>query len=288
MDGDTTIRTETVPRGSAVTHYVDPAMYEAPAMRSMEPKAVLLQAPTDPLVHVAQAARLYSGILPDPDGNISVDEQVRVWYDMTRTQLGAPLEFVNVHFYVEGVTRALTHQMVRQRTAVYVQESLRFSTKHELPVAMPPSIAMLPDNDERRVRWEWFMANTEEEYNFMVANGIPAEDARALLPHATLTRIHYATNLRNLITEFGKRTCTQAQFEWRQLLMSMAKALSDHGQAWKDLIVPYMLRPPCFAAGHCTLNASFDRSCTIRDRVQAGKFVDIKPQEYLLDPTAAR
>lgn len=278
-----------VGQGKEITHYVDPAMYESPEMRSTSPHAVLMQAPREPLAIVANATRLYSGILPEMEyDNIMDEERFRVWRDMTRTQLGAPLEFVKVHFYVEGVTRALTHQMVRQRTAVYVQESLRFSVKHELPVAMPPSIAVLPEKDSRRMVWGRHMEEVRDDYNWLISEGIPAEDARAMLPHATLTRIHYMTDLRNLIGEFAKRTCTQAQFEWRILLMSMAKALSDHGTEWRDLIVPYMLHPPCYAAGHCTLNASFDRKCTIRDRVQEGRFDEIQPEEYLLDPTAAR
>ena len=67
----------------------------------------------------------------------------------------APLEWIQVALLIEGVTRAFTHQMVRQRTATFVQESLRFAVKDNaaFEVALPPSISCLKDDDPRRVTW---------------------------------------------------------------------------------------------------------------------------------------
>jgi thymidylate synthase ThyX len=60
--------------------------------------------------------------------------------------LKAPLEAIDFHFMVEGVTRAHTHQEVRQRTAVFAQESMRFAVKDKI-VARPG-----PITDNKRAR----------------------------------------------------------------------------------------------------------------------------------------
>jgi flavin-dependent thymidylate synthase len=239
--------------------------------------------------------------------SITDDERKHYWEQMKKTTLDTPLEFVNLHLFIEGVTRAWTHQAVRQRTARYAQESLRFAVKDDMAEAcqMPPSIAMLPRRDERKLAWQRAIADSQLWYHTLIENGIPAEDARSILPHAITTRLHYASDLRNLRTEVAKRTCTQAQFEWRHYVTSLRKAMgqienwyqgpieersgqdeySDNWQ-WK-LIAEDLVKPPCFAAGHCTFNASFDRPCSIKPKVDQGHFDQIDELEYLADPRAA-
>ncbi len=287
-----------------ITRYADGSMYPAPPMRATLPKVTVITATPDPLGVIAAVSRMYKG-QPFFDASdlarITDDERREVWQDMSQTTLDTPLEFIKLHFLVEGVTRALTHQMVRQRTAVYAQESLRFAVKDDMVAAcqMPPSIAMLPPRDERRLTWQRAMADAQLWYHTLIENGIPAEDARSVLPHAVTTRLHYATDLRNLRREVAKRTCTQAQFEWRHLVTSMRKALGGYGTWYEDTesgvhdnwqwdrIVQDLVRPPCFAAGHCTFNASFDRPCSIKPKVDAGRFDQIDELEYLADPRAA-
>lgn len=284
-------------KGSAMVKYVDEAMFEATPMDSVYPRVKVLQAPRDPLGIVANVKRMYVGLTPftpDADGvfkltDIDDDTRRQAWTDMQNTELQAPLEFIHLHFYVEGVTRAFTHQMVRQRTAVYAQESLRFAVVHDLEdrVQMPPSIRVLPELDVRRQQWDVAVADLGEAYNHLVANGIPAEDARGLLPHNTTTRLHYATDLRGLVDTIGKRSCTQAQFEWKMFVMSMCSELNKISYQWR-LITDYLLKPVCFHTGKCEFMATEDRKCNIRPRVEAGQFDQIDPSEYLLDPTAAR
>ena len=112
--------------------------------------------------------------------------------------------------------------------------------------------------------------------------------------------MHYASDLRNLRREVAKRTCTQAQFEWRHYVTSLREAMSmietrsivGHPYGLQDnwqwnLIAQDLVKPPCFAAGHCTFNASFDRPCSIKPKVDAGQFDQIDELEYLADPRAA-
>jgi flavin-dependent thymidylate synthase len=219
------------------------------------------------------------------------------WEQVAKTHLKAPLEFIDLHFMVEGVTRSFTHQMVRQRTAVYGQESMRFAVKGNLSdeIDLPPTMR---DKSQQADLWRETIAKIEEAYNSLVANGIPAEDARGLLPHATRTRLHYKTNLRNILDTMGNRLCTQAQFEWRMVVAGIVEAIRDFssphyeyersdGWQWR-LIADGTFKPVCYTLGHCPFQGDIDRPCSIRERVQEGKFDEIDPREWLLDVNAAR
>jgi thymidylate synthase ThyX len=206
---------------------------------------------------------------------------------------------------IEGVTRAFTHQMVRQRTAVFAQESMRFAVKDEdrsptRPARLGAGWGDVDLGGRRRVKvWE--------AYQDLIAAGIPAEEARGLLPHDTLTRLHYKTNLRNLADHLGNRLCTQAQFEWRLVAAEIRRAIREYNPfqdllahiesgpdnpsldtAWQfeHIADDNLFQPVCFALGKCPFQASFDRGCTIRDRVDAGEFDKIQTAEWLADPTA--
>lgn len=285
-------REDRVPEpGKEVSTWVDRAMYEAAPMKSTMPKVFLLSATFDPLGGIAAACRMYEGKPTYHLGDVTDDERRHYWKEVSNTHLKAPLEFVKMHFFIEGVTRAFTHQMVRQRTAVYAQESLRFAVKTNLAeeVQMPPSLRGMPEDDPKRVLWDEAMVAIGKVYNSLVDTGVPAEDARGLLPHAVTTRLNYATDLRALLQHAGNRLCTQAQFEWRYVFLEIMRVLKEYW-GWQadvmfDLEHP-VFAPVCYEQGRCPFKAGFDRGCTIRERVDAGKFEEIDPREWMADPRA--
>jgi flavin-dependent thymidylate synthase len=279
-----------------ISTYVDKAMYEAAPMGTVMPKVHLISMTPDPLGAIAAACRMYEGKPTYDLDDINDDERRKAWQQVQETHLKAPLEFVDLHFFIEGVTRAFTHQMVRQRTAVYAQESLRFAVKEE--IAARPGPMIMQDKQKREV-WEEAVQLAHERYLSLIANGTPAEEARGLLPHDTLTRLNYKTNLRNLLEHAGNRLCTQAQFEWRMVFIGIVNAIHkayhldgkfidapSDGWQWQLIAESGVFKPVCFQVGHCPFNASFDRGCTIRGRVEEGKFDEIQPTEYMADPTA--
>lgn len=312
-----------------IQKWADGAMFEAEPMKSTTPKVALVSATPDPLGAIAAACRMYEGKATYDLATITDYERVYYWQQVQKTHLKAPLEFVDLHFFIEGVTRSFTHQMVRQRTAVYAQESLRFAVKENLvdEVQLPPSIQSEPqadpdlhesDDQAKRRIWDTAVEASHEAYNALVAMGVPAEDARGLMPHAVTTRLNYKTNLRNLLDHAGNRLCTQAQFEWRLAFAGIVGAIRDHGLPaveeirraeadweaqtgqpaadmpdfdpnwqWRLIADSDVFRPICFTLGHCPFTADFDRGCTIRDRVQAGEFDKIDDREWLADPKAA-
>jgi flavin-dependent thymidylate synthase len=291
-----------VSKNTDIEKWADKAMFEAEPMRSTEPQAFLVSATPDPLGAIAAACRMYEGKATYDLADITDDERRHYWEQVQKTHLKAPLEFVDLHFFIEGVTRSFTHQMVRQRTAVYAQESLRFAVKGDMAdeVQLPPSLmgvepaepGMHETEDQAKLRhWTNAVEAAEEAYNVLVNMGVPAEDARGLMPHAVTTRLNYKTNLRNLLDHAGNRLCTQAQFEWRMVFASIVRSMSEHLLAgdwqWRLIAESSVFKPVCFSLGHCPFTADFDRGCTIRDRVQAGEWEKIDDREWLVDPKAA-
>jgi flavin-dependent thymidylate synthase len=308
-----------------VQKWADKAMFKAEEIDVTKgPQVQLLSCNNDPLGTIASAAKMYKGESVTSLAQITDEERRHYLADTRKNALAAPLEFVNFHFIISGVTRGFTHQMVRQRTATYTQESTRFAVKEDVPVGIPPSLEgtlpwivylgklaeTIPDiaNWERgsfidfarrqasreqlwRKLWDQHVEATGTAYNALVNSGMPAEDARGLLPTNLLTRINYNTSLRGLLEHSGLRLCTQAQFEWRLVWYKIMEAIRDYGQEvfydcppepldtvdfdghrssmWQFEELSKIFKPICYQKGSCQFLSDVDRACTIRDRVQA-------------------
>lgn len=287
---------------TALEPWVDKSMYEAEAIEKIdglvEAKVHLVSMSPDPLGNVAAMANIYKGVVTRNLADVTDAMRREHLQAMLDTHLTAPLENIKFHWLIEGVDRGFTHQLVRQRTADYGQESLRFAVKTNLAdeCVLPPSLRELPAHHPTRQMIDKHLEDTEALTNYLVANGIPQEDARSYLPTAVATRIHYVTDLRNMIHHIGNRLCTQAQFHWRDVFTQMREQvrtytpdfswIDAHGYLMKDLRAAteqqwerkfrwqfealtdtVWWKPACYQMGHCPFNASFDRGCTIRDRV---------------------
>lgn len=321
-----------VKSGDAQQYEAEPHHLENPNV-GVTPEVRLLWMTPDPLGAVASFNAMYSGRVIRDLNDVTNEDRYQALVDVQQTHLQAPLESIKLHFLIEGVDRAFTHQLVRQRTAVYAQESLRFAVLGDLidATTLPPSLQgteradpqkdWIPDTERQRWREIWDMAirQVDRAYHRLVEAGMPSEEARGLLPHATATRIHFVTDLRNLKDHAGNRLCTQAQFHWRQVFSQMVGEVGNYANsrvgglddAWQfqALAESALFRPVCYQIGRCPFQASFDRACTIRDRVEmnaecgrpssewhkkSDPAVDrihvaaISPAEWMLDSTAAR
>lgn len=246
----------------------------------------LLNATPDPLGTLAALCGTYKGVVIRDLSEVTDDERRKALKDMMSTILSGPLAGIQFHFLIEGASRSFTHQAVRDNFSFIAQESLRFAVKedwaHEIP--LPPSLAGLKDDDPRVRMWRKAMNGAEDAYGALVAAGMPAEEARDLLPHAVTTRYHWTPTLRTLLYEAGKRTCTQAQFHWRRMFAQIALQLRNYTSSrcscaqpncvndfdnWQFALIADYLRPICYQTGKCEFKATFDRHCSIRDRVEA-------------------
>jgi flavin-dependent thymidylate synthase len=271
----------------------------------------LLNATPDPLGSIAALGKQYKGEVVRDLSEVTDEERRSYLNDFGNTVLSGPLEAAQFHFQIEGVTRSITHQMVRSRASFFAQESLRFAVPEgdwdqEIPV--PPSLAGARQRREKYIQsrftgesadpgpesevrmldtWEDAMLNAQIAYTHLIEMGMPAEEARGVLPHDMPTRIHWVLDLRTLLAEAGKRTCTQAQFPWRIIFAGMAKSLREwgtssreihrpqsapeyiSGDSWQFREIANKLRPVCYQTGSCGFMAEFDRSCKIRSRVDS-------------------
>ncbi len=133
------------------------------------------------------------------------------------------LEHVSFTFGVEGISRACSHQLVRHRLASYSQQSQRYVSHRERFAAVtPPSIAARP---ELHARFEELLGQIHGVYRDLLDAGIPAEDARFVLPNAAETKIVVTMNARELWHFFNLRCCRRAQWEIRVLATEMLRAV---------------------------------------------------------------
>ncbi len=129
------------------------------------------------------------------------------------------LEHASYTFAIDGVSRALTHQLVRHRIASFNQQSQRYvKFKDGVDVVKPATVAADPECS--RV-FDEAIAAAVEAYGKLVAAGIPAEDARYLLPNAAESKIVVTMNVRELLHFFELRCCNRAQWEIRELAHRM-------------------------------------------------------------------
>lgn len=181
----------------------------------------LLYHTPDPERSIAAAARLCYA----PVGaaqlleTMSEDAVRRVLKTIITSGHTSALEHASYTFAVDGVSRAMTHQLVRHRLASYNQQSQRYVTYAEEPCfIVPPSV------EANAAVADLFAAATSgafEAYRALIQAGVPAEDARYVLPNATETKIVITMNVRELLHFFELRCCKRAQWEIRELALRM-------------------------------------------------------------------
>ncbi|WP_350454487.1 FAD-dependent thymidylate synthase [Slackia heliotrinireducens] len=129
------------------------------------------------------------------------------------------LEHASYTFAIDGVSRALTHQLVRHRIASFNQQSQRYvKYKDGLDVIVPETISA---NEETAALFDEAVDAAMEAYKKLLEAGVPAEDARYLLPNAAETKIVVTMNVRELLHFFSNRCCNRAQWEIRELAHTM-------------------------------------------------------------------
>ncbi len=169
----------------------------------------------------------------------------------------SPIEHVSFTFAIEGVSRALTHQLVRHRIASYSQQSQRYVGEGaDFDFIMPPAVARIP---EARERFEAFIKEAGRAYadiqEILKANGREKkanEDARFVLPNAAESKIVVTMNCRSLLHFFELRCCMRAQWEIR--------ALADRMLALSREALPVIFASAgakCERLGYCPEDARF-------------------------------
>lgn len=188
----------------------------------------------NPVLAIEEAASNCYDSEPSPNGRI-MDACYKSGHQSV-------LEFADFTFHIELISRACSHQVVRHREASYAQRSQRYVEEDNFEYITPPTIAM---NAEALVKYIEHMTNCQKVYNELIDMGIPAEDARYVLPNACATTIEVKMNGRELIHFMGLRLCTRAQWEIRKMAQQMKKCVEEHDEECKKF-ARYLV-PKCCA-----------------------------------------
>ncbi len=136
-------------------------------------------------------------------------------------------------FAIANVSRACTHQLVRHRHMSFSQKSQRYvKEKGQFDYIIPPTIEK---NLELKEKFEDFMNKISEIYTEFTEAGIPAEDARFVLPNAAASSLVASLNLREMIHLANLRLCTRAQYEIRILVKMMCDELVKQEPCLKNI-----------------------------------------------------
>ncbi|MFH0776559.1 MAG: FAD-dependent thymidylate synthase [Patescibacteria group bacterium] len=187
-------------------------------------KVVLISHTQDPEAVVAAAInQCYSAKGGDElKENLAPEKRERLIDIVLQGGHLSTVEHASFTFAVEGISRALTHQLVRHRIASFSQQSQRYVKfkNGEFEFVTPSKIK---NNPELKKEFETKMKEIGAFYEKMLEAKIPAEDARAILPNATATKIVFTMNARSLLNFFEHRLCVRAQAEIRAMANEMLK-----------------------------------------------------------------
>ena len=187
-------------------------------------------------------------------------------------------------FVIEGVSRALTHQLVRHRIAVYSQQSQRYvEIKEDIGELCHLSLELKRDAKNKQDKTVATFEKTEKllEKYFVIEHEIPetmetllddlitykryiehgykAEDARAVLPNCTKTNIVMSMDLGELMHVCNLRLCARAQKEIRDLFKLIKQEVTKVDERLGSLLVPSCeVHNICFEAKCCGRKPSID------------------------------
>jgi thymidylate synthase (FAD) len=216
-----------------------------------------------PLIYTA-CRTCYSELEPDEifrraaGGQIDAAKMQRLISGVVESGHGSTIEHVVFTFGISGVSRTLSHQLVRHRAGVaFDQQSQRYVAFKGAATMLPGTIAEA--DPALRERYEEQVAGSLALYGELLAAGIPGEDARFVFPNATRTNLVMTANLRALIHMAGLRLCTMAQWEIRRLFQ-----LIRHEVFAVSPFLGSFLAPKCVPLGYCDEMGNRDEHCPIR------------------------
>lgn len=152
------------------------------------------------------------------------------------------LEHASFTFAIEGISRACSHQLVRFRHASFSQQSQRY-VQGPFDFVFPQTIK----DSKLSEKFCFFMEHVDNLYNELIKEGVPAEDARFILPNASETKVVMTMNAREIYHACNLRECDHAQWEIKELFTNINTLVKP-----KAPITFAKLGPSCVTKGICT------------------------------------
>ncbi|WP_291571363.1 FAD-dependent thymidylate synthase [Clostridium sp. UBA4548] len=246
----------------------------------MKVKVKLVQFTPEPEKTIASAAKLcYSAVGVEDIAEGLTEEKTSSFINMLASYGHySPMEHVSFTFAIEGVSRSLTHQLVRHRIASYSQQSQRYVKLKAFEYIMPPAIEQ---NEEAKKIFVEAMKKDQEDYDKLAtlltevafqeyieqhrkhsdskvdldektlkslrskAEKKAIEDARYVFPNACETKIMATMNARELMNFFSHRCCNRAQWEIRELADEMLRLVKSVAPNLFKYCGPNCIREKC-------------------------------------------
>ncbi|MED4172593.1 FAD-dependent thymidylate synthase [Halalkalibacterium halodurans] len=153
-----------------------------------------------------EGAKYFGNPASDGEGGTDAD---RLFRHIVRSKHLSTLEHLTFTFAIEGVSRALLAQLTRHRVgfsfSVQSQRYVRFGSGDKsggFDYVVPDSVS---GDKAKLFEFKTAMKNAQIAYDTLREIGVPAEDARAVLPNATATNLVMTANLRALLDFYAKR-----------------------------------------------------------------------------------
>ena len=203
---------------------------------------------------VAFAGRVcYSGTAPDKLfeqlTNETVDKMVVQLLEKRHTSV---FRHASLMVAVSGVSRAFSHQLVRHTVGhAYEQRSQHYRTEKDFDVVRPLSTP-LDDEDELME----FYANAQTLYDKLIADGMPKEDARMILPNGIETVLVWTMNLEAAMNFCKARCCRLNNYEIISVAAQVRKIIIKEFPEMKNY-----LGPTCWTQGLCFEAERYHEQC---------------------------
>ncbi|MEK4631433.1 MULTISPECIES: FAD-dependent thymidylate synthase [Bacillus] len=171
------------------------------------------------------------------DGGAGTDAD-RLFRHIFASKHTSTLEHLTFTFAIEGVSRALLAQLTRHRVgfsfSVQSQRYVRMGSDDKIggfDYVVPDSVK---GSVVKEALFRASMRMRQEDYDALRAQGVPAEDARAVLPNAAATNLVMTANLTALLSFYSKRKKGRgAQAEITELAEALRREVVD-AEPWTD------------------------------------------------------
>ena len=207
-------------------------------------RVALLSFTPEPELTIAAAARLSTSKVSAGELRKRLSsEQVNGLLDqLVSSGHLSTFEHASFTFAIDGISRVTSHQLVRHRLASYTQQSQRYVSFKEINYVTPATIV----SKGFKTKFQEMIKANHELYRQMIEAGIPAEDARYILPNAVETKLVMTMNARELMHACSLRLCQRAQWEIVELFERIKTEV--------EKVAPRIgaeLKPKCYQLGYC-------------------------------------
>lgn len=195
------------------------------------------------LVEAAGRNCYWSYAKPRPGGNAAYIA------NLLKSGHGSCLEVASWNLLITGISRSLSHELIRHRCMSYSQLSQRYVDSSAIRFVIPPAYLVLPLDHRIRVLWGNMCADALATYRQLVKETelLPEiqaikhatdrrkaarESARSVLPNCTETRIVVTLNARAARHFLNLRGSLHADAEIRRLALALYDLLADDTPAF--------------------------------------------------------